>query len=57
MEKTTEYIMFGRKEAKMIRLATQDDLDFIDQHGPLLTRTVLADKIEREEVYVADSGG
>ena len=38
----------------MIRLASQDDLDFLDQNGPFLKRAVLADKIEREEVYVAE---
>ena len=41
----------------MARLATQDDLDFLDKHDPLLTRTVLVDKIERGEVYVAEKAG
>jgi len=41
----------------MIRLATQDDLDFLDQHDRVLTRTTLAYKIERNEVYVVEREG
>jgi GNAT superfamily N-acetyltransferase len=40
----------------MIRLATQDDLEFLDKCDPLLMRDVLADKINRGEVYVAGNG-
>ena len=41
----------------MVRPATLDDLDFLDQHDGHLTRAVLADKLERGEVYVAESEG
>jgi len=41
----------------MIRLATQGNLDFLDRTDPHLTRAALAAKIEREEVYVAESNG
>jgi GNAT superfamily N-acetyltransferase len=41
----------------MVRLATQDDLDFLEQHDPLLKRAALADKVERGEVYVVEHGG
>ena len=41
----------------MIRLATPDDLDFLDQYDRLLTRTALAGKIEREEVCVVERAG
>jgi len=37
----------------MIRLATQDDLEFLDKYDPLLMHDVLVDKINRGEVYVA----
>ena len=38
----------------MVRLATRDDVEFLDQHDPLLTRQALAEKIGRAEVYVAE---
>ena len=38
-------------------MATFQDLDFIDQHDPLLRRPVLSEKIGREEVYVAEESG
>ena len=41
----------------MIRLATQEDLDLIEQNASFLTHTVLVYKVEREEVYVADCDG
>ena len=40
-----------------IRTATQDDLDFLDQTDDLLIRAVLADKIDRSEIYVAVEDG
>ncbi len=40
-----------------IRVATADDLDFLDRNDPLLTREVLEEKVAREEVYVAEEGG
>ena len=36
----------------MSRLPRPDDLSFLDPYDPLLTRTTLAGKIEREEVCV-----
>ena len=41
----------------MIRVAIPDDLDFLDRHDPLLERSILADKIRRAEVYVAEDRG
>jgi len=41
----------------MVRLATHDDLDFLDCHDPLLKRDVIADKVDRGEVYVVEDGG
>jgi GNAT superfamily N-acetyltransferase len=40
----------------MVRLATCDDLDFLDLNDPLLKREAIADKIDRGEVYVAQDG-
>ena len=41
----------------MVRFAVQTDLDFLDQHDPLLKRQSLSEKIDRKEVYVAESRG
>ena len=40
----------------MVRLAKLEDLGFLDQNDPLLKRDVIADKVERGEVYVAEDG-
>jgi GNAT superfamily N-acetyltransferase len=40
----------------MVRLATLDDLDFLNRLDPLLRRAAIAEKIERGEVYVALDG-
>ncbi|MBD3334260.1 MAG: GNAT family N-acetyltransferase [Candidatus Eisenbacteria bacterium] len=41
----------------IIRAAEQDDLDFLDRHDPLLRREILAEKVSRGEVYVAQEAG
>ena len=46
-----------KAEEIMIRLATREDLDFVDQHDSLLTRAVLEEKIACGEVYVAEHLG
>jgi ribosomal protein S18 acetylase RimI-like enzyme len=38
----------------MVRLATEQDLDFLEQHDWHLQRAVLQDKIQRKEVFVIE---
>lgn len=41
----------------MIRIAGIEDLDFLDHHDPLLTRSALTEKLKQDEVYIAEEAG
>ena len=40
----------------MVRLATEQDIDFLVRHDRHLTRAAMLDKIHRSEVYVLEHG-